>query len=153
MNKKGELLIISVIFMALIILVIFAIVLVQYFQINNTLSDIKNSMFYICQNALLSYDNNLSLEEYNVSNLRLKKVIEQLINRNFLDKKSNIKSIDIKEIYVLTNENECIAHNNRFSVPFVHLVLEISFEPIINLQNKMYSFTIHEDVKVALMQY
>lgn len=154
-KKKGELLIISVIIIALVLVLLLGAVSIQYFQINNTLTDIKANLFYICQNAIVAFSDELGFEIYNIDVLRLKSVVSELLAKNYINGRTDITEINIDEIYLVTSESECLSHTGgNYSTPFIHIVISIEFNPVINFGGiNARKISIHQDVKLSLMVY
>lgn len=154
-KKKGELLILAVVLVALVLILILAGVTIQYFQINNTLADIKSNLFYICQNAVIACGGELELEVYNIDFSRLRSIVYELLSKSYLENRQDITGIKINEIYIVQNENECIAHTDGiYKTPFVHIDIDVEFSPVLKLDNlSKRKVNIHQDVKLSLMVY
>lgn len=154
-KKKGELLIVAVIIIALVLVLVLGAVSIQYFQINNTLTDIKANLFYICQNAIIAFSDELGFEVYNIDVLRLKNVVSELLTKNYINGRTDITAINIDEIYLVTNESECLSHTGKsYSTPFIHIVISIEFNPVIKFNSvNTRKISIHQDVKLSLMVY
>lgn len=135
------------------ILILF-VALVSYFQINTVLLGVKDSVFSISQNAIIAYNQeNLPYDVYDIDMEKLGHIMQDLLYKNHMDGKSKVQAIDIKELYLITNKEECIIHTDGgFEDTILHVKLEVSFVPIINM-SEVKSLEIHEDVKLALMKY
>ena len=136
-----------------IITVLFYII-IGYFQINTILIGIKDSVFSIAQNAIIAYDKEaLPLDTYKLDKEKLKYIMQELLYKNHIEGKSKIQDIQIKELSLIQNKMQCIVHTKgRIEDTFLHVKLEITFMPIINI-GSISTVTIHEDVKLALMKY
>lgn len=154
MRKKGELYIISIFLFAIICLLILFSVIVSYFQINTVLLGVKDSMFSISQNAIIAYNmENLAYDVYDIDIEKLRTIINEMLLKNHIEGKSKIENIEIKELYLISNKNECIYHTNgKFEDAILHVILKVNFIPVINI-GTINEFTIHEDVKLSLMKY
>lgn len=153
-GKKGAILITLFVLVILIILTWLLVIMVQYFLINNTLSDIRVNLFYIVQNALMAYSSELNLDVYNISSSTLSEIIVELINKNHVENNKNIKKINIQEIGLCDGMGQCFEHtDSNMNVPYIHIKLKVDFLPIINLRNINLSYGIHEDIKLSLMEY
>lgn len=135
------------------ILILF-VALISYFQINTVLLGVKDSIFSISQNAIIAYNKqNLPYDVYDIDMEKLRNIMKELLYKNHMEGKSKIQSIELKELYLVTNKEECVIHTNgKFKDTILHVKLEVSFVPIINTSD-MKSMVIHEDVKLALMKY
>lgn len=152
MNKKGEILVISVILTVLLVIIFLFVVIIEYFQINNVFADIKSSLFYISQNAIMAYDKTLPFDMYNVDNNRLKEIMERLLKENHITGKNKVKNIEMKEIKVILEPVVCYEHTGKYEEPVLHVVLKVEVEPVVNIIGKK-SFEVHDDIKLALMKY
>ncbi|MBR5227725.1 MAG: hypothetical protein IKV94_03715 [Clostridia bacterium] len=152
MNKKGELLIISVFLVITVICIIFTAIVIMGFQINTQITGIKDSLFYLSQNAILAYNtNHLAYDKYSVDYDKLYSICKELIIKNHLNGKNKVNNISIKELKVITSKEECIYHTKGvYNLPILHVVLELEFN---NILNEKHVVSIHEDVKMALMDY
>ena len=154
-RKKGELLVISIIVTAIFLILCLSAVSLQYFQISNMLSDLKYNLFYICQNAVLAYDNELNLDIYTMDVQVLKNTVYSLLSKNYMQTRKDIKNIWINELTLLSSAEECINHTpGYYEEPFIHIVVEVEFIPIIKIGDvDKRRVTIHQDVKLSLMKY
>jgi len=154
-RKKGELLVISIIVTAIFLILCLSAVSLQYFQISNMLSDLKYNLFYICQNAVLAYDNELNLDIYTMDVQVLKNTVYSLLTKNYMQTRKDIKNIWINELTLLCRAEECINHTlGYYEEPFIHIVVEVEFTPIIKIGDvDKRRVTIHQDVKLSLMKY
>lgn len=154
-RKKGELLVISIIVTAIFLILCLSAVSLQYFQISNMLSDLKYNLFYICQNAVLAYDNELNLDIYTMDVQVLKNTVYSLLSKNYMQTRKDIKNIWINELTLLSSAEECINHaSGYYEEPFIHIVVEVEFIPIIKIGDvDKRRVTIHQDVKLSLMKY
>lgn len=154
-KKKGELLIVAVIVIALVLVLLLGSVSIQYFQINNTLTDIRSNLFYICQNAIVAFSDELDFEVYNIDTQKLKSVVSEILTNNYINNRTDITAINIEELYLITNESECLRHTDgSYSIPFIHIVISVEFNPVIKINNiSKRKISIHQDVKLALMVY
>jgi len=128
--------------------------LISYFQINTVLTGVKDSIFGISQNAVIAYDKeDLPYDVYNIDMKKLRDIMQELLYKNHIKGKNKIESIEIEEMYLISNENECLAHTNgKVQDTILHVNLEVSFMPIINIGN-VAKLSIHEDIKLSLMKY
>lgn len=154
-KKKGELLVVAIILIALVLVLLLGAVSIQYFQINNTLTDIKANLFYICQNAIVAFSDELGFEVYNIDVLRLKNVVSEILTKDYINGRTDITAINIDEIYLVTNESECLSHTSgNYSTPFIHIVISVEFNPVIKFNGvNTRKIGIHQDVKLSLMVY
>lgn len=154
-SKKGEILVVVTIVMAIVLIICLTAVSIQYFQINNMLDDIKYNLFYICQNSILAYSDELELDVYNMDSQLLRKTIHSLLNQNYIKTRKDINSIEIKELALLSSKTECVNHSNgQYEDPFVHIVIDIEFKSVIKLSDtNIRKISLHQDVKLSLMKY
>lgn len=155
MNKKGgELYIISLFVCGMFCILFLFISLVSYFQINSILTGVKDSIFTISQNAIMAYNKEyLPYDVYDINMEQLGKIMNELLYKNHIEGKNKIQKIDTKELYLITNVDECVVHTNgKFNNTILHIKLEITFVPIIKTSSEK-TIIIHEDVKLALMKY
>lgn len=156
MNKKrGELLILATVILSLVLILILGAVSIQYFQINNTLTDIKSNLFYICQNAVIACGSELELEVYDIDSVKLQSIVYELLSKSYLENREDITSIKINELYIIQNEGECMRHTDGiYKTPFIHIEIEVEFRPVLKLDNlPKRKVNIHQDVKLSLMVY
>lgn len=154
-NKKGELIIVFAILIATVLILVLGVVSIQYFQINNTLTDIKSNLFYICQNAVIAYENDLALDVYSVNSNKLKNIVGELLIKTYVNSRKDIVNITTDEVYIVTNESECMSHSNGiYKTPFIHIKITVEFNPVLKLDGlAKRKINIHQDVKLSLMVY
>lgn len=154
-RKKGELIIVVTILIATVLILVLGVVSIQYFQINNTLTDIKSNLFYICQNAVIAYGDGLAFDVYSVNTNKLKNVVSDLLTKTYVNGRKDITAITTDEVYIVTNESECISHSNgMYKTPFIHIKITVEFSPVLKLEGlAKRKINIHQDVKLSLMVY
>ena len=152
MNKKGEILVLSIFLLIILTCVILVVLIILSFQINTQIVGIKDSVFYMGQNAILACDlSKLAYDKYVIDYNKLYSMCNELIIKNHLEEKNKVNNISIQELKVITSKEECIYHSNGvYDLPILHIVLNINFNTILNNE---YSVSIHEDVKMSLMEY
>ena len=135
------------------VLILF-VALISYFQVYSVLLGIKDSIFTISQNAIIAYNKEkLPYDVYDIDIENLRNIMQTLLYKNHIEGKNKIQSINIKELYLITNKEECITHTNgNFKDTILHVKLEAQFIPIINTSD-IRTLVIHEDIKLALMRY
>lgn len=154
-RKKGELLVVVVIVTALVLILCLVAVSMQYFQINNMLTDLKYNLFYICQNAILAYGDELNLDVYKIDSQTLKSTICDLLVKNYIETRKDISYITVEELQLFVNKDDCINHTKgQYEEPYVHIVVNVGFIPVIKIGDvDKKKVTIHQDVKLSLMKY
>lgn len=128
-----------------VILVIFcAIFLVQY-QLNIIIDNVRRDLFYSCNSGVLSFDlEDLGYRKYTIDEYKMKETLQYILNKNYTEERGSITNIDV------------IALNANLNKDKVELDVKIKvrFRSVVNLFGEnSHTFTMKENVKIALMKY
>ncbi|CCZ56309.1 unknown [Clostridium sp. CAG:1219] len=134
-KKSGSINIIIVFILVSILITIFINVYVAYQQVNTMISPVKMDMFYIVQNAIISFNSNeLMYYQYKVDNSKLKTKVEEIIKHNYNDR-VNIKNLE----YDMLKNQVKVEYTVIFEpVVFVNLLgkrVELKFIDYIKIKN------------------
>ena len=154
-NKNGNVLLISVLFIAAILIIFVFIISIFISQVNSTLYRIKTEMYSINRNGIIAVNKNLAntgklsysekeYKKYFINSLKENyKLDENLENKNGL-----VERIEIKEYKILNKRAKDSYTNERVDNVTLHTVLEIEIKPIIMKEflDEVFIFDIHEDV-------
>lgn len=135
-GKKGNIYIVCLTLFILIITIITFMILMLNVQINTEIYAIKQDLFYIVQNSLLSLnDNELSYGVYLVDEKELKERISSIIKNNY-DGKATLENIKYLE-----GENR------------VYIEILLNLEPIV-LSSKIgnVKLKVNDEVKLKLLE-
>lgn len=157
-NKNGNAttFLIPIMFMILIAIII-ALVFV-YIQISICLYDVKLNTFYIVQSSISESDyENMVYRDYTLNKKALKKNINNLFEKNYLNIKEKTKgiiSIECYEVDVISNKSEILKHTqNRYKVPVICMRLKIIFNPLISVLGNNIEIKMHDDIKLSLLEF
>lgn len=134
-KKSGSINIIIVFILVSILITIFINVYVAYQQVNTMISPVKMDMFYIVQNAIISFNSNeFMYYQYKVDNSKLKTKVEEIIKHNYNDR-VNIKNLE----YDMLKNQVKVEYTVIFEpVVFVNLLgkrVELKFTDYIKIKN------------------
>lgn len=159
--KKGNVLIISVIFIAICIVIILFIAAIFMSHVNSILYNLKLEMYSINKSAIIAVNKyNTSIDSFSYNKKEYRKYFEDAIKKSYdLDKNfknpdkliSSLKIIDY-EIYDVGNRDAYT--KNKCANRVIHTTVEVKIKPIIirALFEKIFTFTIHEDVNLNLLK-
>ena len=158
--KRGNVLIIAVIFIAICIVVILFIATIFMSHVNSILYNFKLEMYSINKSAIIAVNKtNTSIDdfsynkkvykEYFLENLKKSyKLDNDLRNINNLITEIDLLEYDIYEVGEKDKYSKKIC-NNRV----IHSVIKVKIKPIImkEIFEDIFTFTIHEDVNLNMM--
>jgi len=140
----------------LLLMSLFAI-FITYTQFINTVINIKNDLYYITQNGILSANKeSLSLYNYEINLNTLKKNIEDILIKNYVKNGGAINNIKVKNIAIYIDSSEVFLHTRgRYKKPIIHIEIEVKFVPVIKKINAIltHNIIVHEDVKISMLEY
>lgn len=142
LSKRGN----ALISVGLIVLIIiFAITFLVYYQVNTIIETVRQDLFYVANNAILSFDlKDLSYKQYTVNENKTKQVIEEILNRNYSSTNGSITKIEITNLKIIENKDKVE----------VNMSVKVKFRMIINILGKNeHEFTINENITISLMDY
>lgn len=139
-NKQGNM----VIAVGLIVLVlIFAVTFLLYYQINIITDSIRQDLFYVSNSSLLSFDtSDLSYGKYTVDVNKTKEIMEYLLNKNYQN--GSVKDIKITNLDVIYEQDK-VRLDTEIKVKFKSVVT-------VGAKNE-HEFKMKEQVKIALLEY
>lgn len=154
-NRKGNVLLVSVLFIAAVLIIFVFIISIFISQVNSTLYRIKTEMYSINRNGIIAVNKNVAnTGKLNYSEKEYKKYFINSLkeNYNLNDKLENgeglIEKIRIKEYEILKKNTKDSFTRKRVENITLHTVLEIEIKPIIMKEflDEVFIFDIHEDV-------
>ncbi|MBO5179399.1 MAG: hypothetical protein J6B87_03540 [Clostridia bacterium] len=154
-NKKGNVMLVSVLFIAAILIIFVFIISIFISQVNSTLYRIKTEMYSINRNGIIAVNKNIAnTGKLSYSEKEYKKYFVEAIKENYnLDENlendsSLVEKIKIKEYEILNKKSKDSYTKKRVENVTLHTVLEIEIKPIImkKFLDKVFIFDIHEDV-------
>ncbi|MBR4110610.1 MAG: hypothetical protein IKK43_02830 [Clostridia bacterium] len=154
-NRKGNVLLVSVLFIAAVLIIFVFIISIFISQVNSTLYRIKTEMYSINRNGIIAVNKNVAnTGKLDYSEKEYKKYFINSLkeNYNLNDKLENgeglIEKIRIKEYEILKKNTKDSFTRKRVENITLHTVLEIEIKPIIMKEflDEIFIFDIHEDV-------
>lgn len=139
-NKQGNM----VIAVGLIVLVlIFAITFLVYYQVNIITESIRGDLFYVSNSSLLSFDTlDLAYGKYTVDENKTKEIMENLLNKNYQN--GSVKEIKITNLDI-TYEQDKVRLDTE---------IKVKFRSVVTIGGKNeHEFKMKEQVKIALLEY
>lgn len=139
-NKQGNM----VIAVGLIVLVlIFAVTFLLYYQINIITESIRGDLFYVSNSSLLSFDtSDLAYGKYTVDENKTKEIMEYLLNKNYQN--GSVQEIKITNLDVTYEQNKVRLDTE----------IKVKFKSVITIGEKNeHEFKMKEQVKIALLEY
>lgn len=133
-----------VIAVGLIVLVlIFAVTFLLYYQINIITESIRQDLFYVSNSSLLSFDTfDLAYGKYTVDVNKTKEIMEYLLNKNYQN--GSVKDIKITNLDV-TYEKDKVRLDTE---------IKVKFESVVIIGGKdEHELKMKEQVKIALLEY
>lgn len=158
--KKGNILIISVIFIAICIVIILFIATVFMSHVNSILYNMKLEMYSINKSAIISVNKNKSsIDGFSFNKKSYRKYFEDAVrksydlNDDFENTDKLISSVKIIEYDIYEKGEKDNFTKDRCDDRVIHTVLNVKIKPIImrNFFEKILTFKIHEDVNLNLM--
>lgn len=141
MRKKGHVNIFIPIGILLLVIV-FVITFLIYFQVSTIINSVKKELFYIANNALIAMDEEaLAYNDYNIDLNKMRYIIQNLLDRN---KQRNVNRVSIMDLRFNSNNKK----------PHLYIKVKVEFKPIVNIFSKeSYSFKLQDEVMIALLNY
>ena len=139
-NKQGNM-VIAVGLMVLIL--IFAVAFLLYYQINIITESIRQDLFYVSNSSLLSFDtSDLSYGKYTVDENKTKEMMEYLLNRNYQN--GSVKEIRITNLDIIYEQDKVRLDTE----------IKVKFKSVVTISGKdEHEFKMKEQVKIALLEY
>ena len=140
-NKQGNITVISV--GLILIVIIFAVTFLMYYQINIITESIRQDLFYVSNNSLLSFDtSDLAYRKYTVDENKTKEIMQCLLNKNYSN--GSITNIQITDLAITYEKNKVRLDTE----------IKVKFKSVITIAGKnQHEFKMKEQVKIALLEY
>lgn len=157
--KKGNILIISLIFIAICIIIILFIATIFMNHVNSILYSIKLEMYSINKAAIISVNKNeASIDNFKHNKKVYKEYFENGIkksfdlNDNFENKEKLIESIKVVQYDIFEKGKKDSYTKEKCDDRILHTVISAKIKPIImrNFFEKIFTFEIHEDVNLNM---
>lgn len=154
-NKRGNVLLISVLFIAAVLIIFVFIISIFISQVNSTLYRIKTEMYSMNRNGIIAVNKNIAnTGDLSYSEKEYKKYFINSLKENYnLDENLEnddglVEKIEIKEYELLNKNSKDSYTKERLDNIALHTVLEIEIKPIIMKEflDEVFIFDIHEDV-------
>lgn len=154
-KQKGNVLLVSVLFIAAILIIFVFIISIFVSQVNSTLYRIKTEMYSINRNGIIAVNKNLantgilSYSEKDYKKYFIKSLKENYnLNENLENDDGLIEKIEIKEYEILNKKDKDSYTKEIVGDVTLHTVLQIEIKPIImkKIFDKIFVFDVHEDV-------
>ena len=155
--KKGNVLIIAVIFIAIAIAIIMFIAAIFMSHVNSILYNMKIEMYSINRAAIISVNKyNTSIDNFSYNKKAYKDYFENAIknsydlNDEYENKQKLINSVKILEYEIYEKGKRDSITNKRCDDRTIHTVIEVKIRPIImkDYFENIFKFEIHEDVNL-----
>lgn len=151
--KKGNINIIIVLF-TFTLIILFSLFII-YSHISTIVYNIKNDIFYITQNSIISFSiDDLGLKNYSYNKEKIISDIQYILNKQYNNNitKNIVKKIQIDELYFL-NKNEYCSSLKFKNDEKIHLKVKVLISPpIFKNVLKDREIMLHEDIKFSLME-
>lgn len=157
--KKGNVLLVAMIFVSIGIVIFLLIAVIIRSQINSLLYGIKLEMDMLNRSAILSVNKmQTSMSNFSYQEEAYRESFQKALQNNFhlsetLEEGSGmIESIQIKEYAILEKGERDSYSEQRTQQRIIHTVIHVKVKPMIlrEILEKVLSFDIHEDVKIEL---
>ena len=155
MNKKGNVLIFSIFFIAIILVIMLFTLIIFISQTNALLYNIKLDMYSINKSAIISVNKGItSRKSFSYDENEFEKYFVKMIKVNYglNDELKNedgiVESVKIKEYKIYTKGKKDSYTKERLKNTTIHSVIEVKIKPILfkNTFKELFIFEIHEDV-------
>ena len=155
MNKRGNVFIFSIFFIAIILVILLFTLIIFISQTNSLLYNIKLDMYSINKSAILSVNKGItSRKDFSYDEKEFRIYFEKMIKANyglndeFRNENGLIKEVDIKEYKIYTKGKKDAYTKEYLRNTTIHSVITVKVEPIIfkKLLENIFVFDIHEDV-------
>ena len=159
--KKGNVLLLSVIFITICIIITLLIAAIFMSHVNSILYNLKLEMYSINRAALIAVNKNkTSIDDFSYNKKEFKKYFENAIknsyglDKNFQNPDKLISSLKIVEYQIYEKNDIDKFLHEKCKNRIIHTVIEVKIKPIIMRQffEKIFTFTIHEDVNLDMLQ-
>jgi len=157
--KNGNILIISMIFVAVCIVIILFIATIFMSHVNAVLYHLKIEMYSINKSAILAVNKNrTSIDDFSYHQKDYKKYFENALkesfhlNDEFKNEENLIESIKIIDYEIIERGARDRFTKQKCNSRVIHTVIEAKIKPIImrHVFEKIFTFEIHEDVNLNL---
>ena len=161
MNKNGNVMMISIIFIAIIITIFLFIMLIFISQVNSLLYNIKLDMYSINKSAIISVNKGITSREYfSYDKNEYKNYLKEMLRKNYglnesLENEEGIvRQAKIIECEVYSPGYKDSHTGAKVKDTTIHSVIEVRIRPIIleELLEKYFVFEIHEDVALNALK-
>lgn len=153
--KKGNVLIIATIFIAIAIVIILFIAVIFMSHVNSILYNVKTEIYSMNKSAIIAVNKNeTSIGNFSFNKKAYKEYFENVLkenyklDNNFRNKEKLISSVKIVEYDIYEKGKKDHFTDKKCEDRMIHTVLEIKMKPIIMQKffEKIFTFEIHEDV-------
>lgn len=153
--KKGNVLIIATIFIAVAIVIILFIAVIFMSHVNSILYNMKTEIYSINKSAIIAVNKNeTSIGNFSFNKKVYKNYFEEVLKANydlddnFCNKEKLIYNIKIIEYDIYEKGSKDSFTSKKCEDRVIHTVLEVKVKPIIMKEffEKIFTFEIHEDV-------
>lgn len=160
MSKKGNVLIIGVIFIAIAIVIFAFIIAVFMSHINSVLYSIKLDMYSMNKSAVIAVNKNIAnTDKFSYNKDAYKKEFMKLLienyklDDNFSNEDKLITHISVEEYEVYNKNKKDSFTKKRCDDRTIHTVIKVKIKPIIlkEFLENIFCFTIHEDVNLNMV--
>ena len=160
LNQKGNVLIISVIFISIAIIIFTFTIAVFTSHINSILYNLKLDMYSMNRSAIIAVNKNTAnIDYFSYDENSYKDEFVKLLKTNYeLDESlSNLEklitSIEIIEYDIYEKRQKDSYTGERCENRVIHTILRVKVKPIIlrNVLEDIFVFTVHEDVNLNMM--
>ena len=158
--KKGNILIISIIFISISIVIILFIATIFMSHVNSILYNLKLEMYSINKAAIISVNKNTtSVDDFSYNRRAFRSYFEDVIkksydlNDEYENKEKLISYVKILEYDILEKGEYDPFINEKCDDRVIHTVIKVKIRPIImkNFFENIFTFEIHEDVNLNLI--
>lgn len=158
--KKGNILIISVIFIAICIAIILLIATIFMGHVNSILYNMKLEMYSINRAAIISVNKDkTSIDDFSYSEKAFREYFENAIknsyelNDEYENEEKLINYIKILEYDIYEKGKKDIYTKEKCDGRTIHTVIEVKIKPIImkSFFEDIFVFKIHEDVNLNMV--
>lgn len=159
-NQKGNIITISLIFVAIVITIFTFVIAVFMSHINNILYNLKLDMYSMNKSAIVAVNKyRTSMDEFSYSKVAYEKEFLKLLKSNYElnedleNDKKLITAITIEEYNIYDKNQKDSFTKEKCNGRTIHTVLKVKIKPIIlsELLEEIFVFTIHEDVALNSM--
>ncbi len=158
--KKGNILIIAVIFIACAIAIFLFISAIFMSHVNSILYNMKLEMYSINKSAIIAVNKySTSIDNFSYNKKAYREYFEDQIKKNYsLDKNFKnedklISSIEILEYDIYEKGEKDSWTKEKCDDRTIHTIIEVKIKPIImkDFFKNIFKFTIHEDVNLNMI--